>query len=128
MSEEKKVRYTEDHDWAKKENHEVKVGITDFAQNELGDIVFVELPESGDSFDKGEDMVVIESVKSVSDVKAPVGGQVIEVNQSLEGTPEKINESPFEEGWLVKLDMEDDEEFSELLDESAYENLIAEQS
>lgn len=128
MSEEKKVRYTEDHDWAKKENHEVKVGITDFAQNELGDIVFVELPESGDSFDKGEDMVVIESVKSVSDVKAPVGGEVIEVNQSLEGAPEKINESPFEEGWLVKLDMKNEGEFSELLDESEYENLITEES
>lgn len=126
MSEEQSIRYTENHDWVKKENHEVKVGITDFAQNELGDIVFVELPESGDSFDKDEEMVVIESVKSVSDVKAPVGGEVIEVNQGLEGAPEKINESPFEEGWLVKLDMEDEEEFSELLDESEYENLIAE--
>ncbi|MEF8725383.1 MAG: glycine cleavage system protein GcvH [Candidatus Bipolaricaulota bacterium] len=125
MSEEQKVRYTEDHDWVTKENHEVKIGITDFAQNELGDIVFVELPESGDSFDKGEEMVVIESVKSVSEVKAPVAGKVIEVNQSLEGAPEKINESPFEEGWLVKLDMDDESEFSELLDESEYENQIA---
>lgn len=128
MAEEQNVKYTEDHDWVRKDNHQVTVGITDFAQNELGDIVFVELPESEDSFAKGDEMVVIESVKSVSDVKAPVSGKIVSVNESLEGAPEKINESPFTEGWLVKLDMEDEEEFASLLDESEYEALVEEES
>lgn len=128
MAEEQNVKYTEDHDWVRKDNHQVTVGITDFAQNELGDIVFVELPESEDSFAKGDEMVVIESVKSVSDVKAPVSGKIVSVNESLEGAPEKINESPFTEGWLVKLDMKDEEEFASLLDESEYEALVEEES
>lgn len=118
------IRYTENHDWVRKEDHGVRVGITDHAQNELGDIVFVELPEVGDEYGKGEEMVVIESVKSVSDVEAPVAGTVEEVNESLEGEPEKINESPTDEGWLVKLDMEDEDQFSSLLDESEYTDLL----
>ncbi|MCF7876397.1 glycine cleavage system protein GcvH [Candidatus Bipolaricaulota bacterium] len=122
------IKYTEDHDWAKKEDHTVIVGITDFAQNELGDIVFVELPGSGDKFSEGEEMVVVESVKSVSNIKAPVSGEVVEVNEVLEAEPEKINKSPFEEGWLVKLDIEDDSEFEELLDESDYEELKEEEA
>lgn len=122
------IKYTEDHDWAKKEGHTVIVGITDFAQNELGDIVFVELPGSGDQFSEGEEMVVVESVKSVSNIKAPVSGEVVEVNEVLEAEPEKINESPFEEGWLVKLDIEDDSEFEDLLDESDYEELKEEEA
>ncbi|MBS3788942.1 glycine cleavage system protein GcvH [Candidatus Bipolaricaulota bacterium] len=118
------IKYTEDHDWLRKEDHGVRVGITDHAQNELGDIVFVELPEVGDEYAKGEEMVVIESVKSVSDVEAPVAGTVEEVNESLEGEPEKINESPTDEGWLVKLDMKDEDQFSSLLDESEYKDLL----
>lgn len=118
------IKYTEDHDWLRKEDHGVRVGITDHAQNELGDIVFVELPAVGDEYAKGEEMVVIESVKSVSDVEAPVAGTVEEVNESLEGEPEKINESPTDEGWLVKLDMKDEDQFSSLLDESEYKDLL----
>ncbi len=124
MAEEESVRYTENHDWVSKEDHVVTIGITDHAQNELGDIVFVELPDVGDEFEKGEEMVVIESVKSVSDVEAPVSGTIEEVNDSLEGEPEKINESPTEDGWLVKLDFEDEGQFSDLLDSAEYEDLL----
>lgn len=124
MAEEESVRYTENHDWVSKEDHVVTIGITDHAQNELGDIVFVELPDVGDEFEKGEEMVVIESVKSVSDVEAPVSGTIEEVNESLEGEPEKINESPTEDGWLVKLDFKDEAQFGDLLDSSEYEDLL----
>ena len=124
MAEEENVRYTENHDWVRKEGREVTIGITDHAQNELGDIVFVELPDVGDEFEKGEEMVVIESVKSVSDVEAPVSGTIEEANESLEGEPEKINESPTEEGWLVKIDMKDEDQFGSLLDSSDYDELL----
>ncbi|MFW6006252.1 MAG: glycine cleavage system protein GcvH [Candidatus Bipolaricaulota bacterium] len=128
MAEEENVRYTENHDWVEKEGHGVSVGITDYAQNELGDIVFVELPETGDEYSKGEEMVVIESVKSVSEVEAPVDGSVKEVNDDLEGAPEKINESPRDEGWLVRLDMKDEDQFDSLLSQTEYEELVEEES
>jgi glycine cleavage system H protein len=118
---EEQMKYTENHDWVRVEGPTVTVGITDFAQKELGDIVFVELPDQGEEFAKGEEMVVIESVKSVSDVEAPVGGKITEVNESLEGEPEKINESPFDSGWLVKLEMEDESELESLMGEAEYE-------
>ncbi len=124
MAKEENVRYTENHDWVRKEGHVVTIGITDHAQNELGDIVFVELPDAGDEFGKGEEMVVIESVKSVSDVEAPVDGTIEDVNESLEGEPEKINESPTEDGWLVKLDLKDEEQFDSLMDSSEYEDFL----
>lgn len=117
------MKYTENHDWVRIEGRTVTVGVTDFAQKELGDIVFVELPDQGEEYSQGEEMVVIESVKSVSDVEAPISGKVTEVNESLEGEPEKINESPFDSGWLVKLDMEDESELEPLLEESEYEEL-----
>ncbi|MFW6005997.1 MAG: glycine cleavage system protein GcvH [Candidatus Bipolaricaulota bacterium] len=117
------MKYTENHDWVRIEGRTVTVGVTDFAQKELGDIVFVELPDPGEEYSQGEEMVVIESVKSVSDVEAPISGEVTEVNESLEGEPEKINESPFESGWLVMLDMEDESELESLLSESEYEDL-----
>ncbi|MCF7890596.1 glycine cleavage system protein GcvH [Candidatus Bipolaricaulota bacterium] len=122
------VKYTENHDWIRVEGRKVTVGITDFAQKELGDIVFVELPDQGEEYSKGEEMVVIESVKSVSDVEAPISGKVTEVNESLEGEPEKINKSPFESGWLVKLDMEDESELETLMGESEYEELKKEEA
>lgn len=117
------MKYTDNHDWVRIEGRTVTVGVTDFAQKELGDIVFVELPDQGEEYSQGEEMVVIESVKSVSDVEAPISGKVTEVNESLEGEPEKINESPFDSGWLVKLDMEDESELESLLEESEYEEL-----
>jgi glycine cleavage system H protein len=118
---EEQTKYTENHDWVRVEGVSATVGITDFAQKELGDIVFVELPDRGEEFAKGEEMVVIESVKSVSDVEAPVGGKIKEVNESLEGEPEKINESPFDSGWLVKLEIEDESELESLMGEAEYE-------
>ena len=118
---EEQTKYTENHDWVRVEGVSATVGITDFAQKELGDIVFVELPDRGEEFAKGEEMVVIESVKSVSDVEAPVGGKITEVNESLEGEPEKINESPFDSGWLVKLEIEDESELGSLMGEAEYE-------
>lgn len=121
------IKYTENHDWVRIKGRTVTVGVTDFAQKELGDIVFVELPGQGEEYSKGEEMVVIESVKSVSDVKAPISGKVTEVNESLEGEPEKINESPFESGWLVKLDMKDEAELESLMGESEYEELKKEE-
>lgn len=121
------IKYTENHDWVRIKGRTVTVGVTDFAQKELGDIVFVELPGQGEEYSKGEEMVVIESVKSVSDVKAPISGKVTEVNESLEGEPEKINESPFESGWLVKLDMKDEGELESLMGESEYEELKKEE-
>ncbi|MEF8836601.1 MAG: glycine cleavage system protein GcvH [Candidatus Bipolaricaulota bacterium] len=120
---EEDMKYTENHDWVRIEGRTVTVGVTDFAQKQLGDIVFVELPDPGEEYSQGEEIVVIESVKSVSDVEAPIGGVVTEVNESLEGEPEKINESPFESGWLVKLDMKDETELESLMDESEYEDL-----
>lgn len=122
------IKYTENHDWVRVEGKTVTIGVTDFAQKELGDIVFVELPDEGEEYSKGEEMVVIESVKSVSDVEAPISGKVTEVNESLEGEPEKINESPFESGWLVKLDMEDESELETLLEETEYEDFKKEDS
>ena len=115
------LKYTKNHDWVSVEGQTATVGVTDFAQKELGDIVFVELPEQGEDYSRGEEMVVIESVKSVSDVEAPVSGEVAEVNESLEGEPEKINESPFDSGWLVKIDMKDESELESLMGESEYE-------
>ncbi|SRR6056297_2200505 len=120
------LKYTEDHDWVEKTGHVARLGITDFAQNELGDIVFVELPETGEEFAKGDELVVVESVKSVSNVKAPISGVVTSVNEDLESAPELINESPWEDGWLVELDIEDEEEFAGLLSEEEYEKLTSE--
>ena len=117
------IKFTDNHDWVKLEGQIVTIGVTDFAQKELGDIVFVELPEQGEKLSKGDEMVVIESVKSVSNVKAPVGGEITEINDSLEGEPEKINESPFESGWLVKLKVENASEMESLLGKSEYEEL-----
>ncbi|MFB6290229.1 MAG: glycine cleavage system protein GcvH [Candidatus Bipolaricaulia bacterium] len=122
------IRFTENHDWVRIEGRTATVGVTDFAQKELGDIVFVELPEEGEDFSRGDEMVVIESVKSVSDVEAPISGRIKEVNDSLEGEPEKINESPFESGWLVKLEMKEDSELESLLSESEYKELKKEES
>jgi glycine cleavage system H protein len=97
------LQYTKSHEWVRQEGDTATVGITDHAQEELGDVVFVELPAEGDSFDAGESFGTVESVKAVSDLYAPVGGEVVEVNSALEDAPEKINEDPYGEGWIVKL-------------------------
>ena len=118
-------RYTEQHEWIHLEGNRAKVGITEYAQGELGDIVYVELPEVGKKIGKGETLATVESVKSVSDVYAPVAGEVVEVNRALESAPETINNDPHGAGWIVILEIADPKEIDSLLDAAAYEKLIA---
>lgn len=120
------MRYAATHEWARLEGELIRVGITDFAQSELSDIVFVELPKVGQELVKGKEMGVVESVKSASDLYAPVSGQVVEVNQALTKSPELINKSPYGSGWLVLVRPKDMKELESLLDAAAYEKLIQE--
>lgn len=103
MSVPEDLKYTKSHEWVRMEDDTATVGITDHAQDELGDVVFVELPEEGATFEAGDSFGTVESVKAVSDLYAPVGGEVVEVNSALDDNPEKINEDPYGEGWIVKL-------------------------
>ncbi|PKN18178.1 MAG: glycine cleavage system protein H [Deltaproteobacteria bacterium HGW-Deltaproteobacteria-6] len=120
--------YSKDHEWVKDNGDGTAVvGITDYAQEMLTDIVFVELPPIGKKVAKGEPMAVVESVKSVSDVFAPVGGEVIDVNKTLEETPELINQDAFNEGWIARLKLSNAEELKSLLDAAAYSALIKEE-
>jgi glycine cleavage system H protein len=119
------LQYTKSHEWVRIEGDTATIGITDHAQDELGDIVFVELPEEGDAFDAGESFGTVESVKAVSDLYAPVGGEVVEVNSALEDAPENINEDPYGEGWIVKLRTTDE---ADLLSPEEYEKVVAEES
>ena len=115
--------FTEDHEWVDVDGDVATVGITDYAQQQLGDIVFVELPEEGKTFDKG-DAAVVESVKAASDVYAPVSGEVIEVNGALEAEPALVNGDAEEEGWFFKLRLTDAEELTSLMTESAYAKFV----
>ena len=115
--------YTKEHEWAKVDDDDdgvVVVGITDYAQEQLGDVVMVELPEVGDTIDSGDVCGAVESPKSVSDLFSPVAGEVIEVNEDLVDAPEKVNESPYEEGWICKLRMSDPSELDGLMNAEAY--------
>ena len=116
--------FTEDHEWVDVDGDVATVGITDYAQQQLGDIVFVELPEEGKTFDKGDDAAVVESVKAASDVYAPVSGEVIEVNGALEAEPALVNGDAEEEGWFFKLRLTDAEELTSLMTESAYTKFV----
>lgn len=115
------LKYSEDHEWVKVDGNTVTIGITDFAQGELGDIVFVELPEDGDEMTKGESFGSVESVKTVSELYAPLNGKIVEVNEELEDSPELVNESPYEEAWMVKVELEDTSQLDNLLDADAYQ-------
>jgi glycine cleavage system H protein len=117
----KDLRYSSEHTWAKVDGDMATVGITDFAQSELGDVVFVELPEKGRKIKQGEVFGVIESVKAVSDLHTPVSGEVVNVNQELEDTPEKVNEDPYGEGWIIQVKLADPDELSNLLEADKYE-------
>ena len=119
------LQYTKSHEWVRIEGDTATIGITDHAQDELGDVVFVELPEEGDTFDAGESFGTVESVKAVSDLYTPVGGEVVEVNSSLEDAPEKINDDPYGEGWIVKLRTTDE---ADLLSPEEYEKVVEEES
>jgi glycine cleavage system H protein len=119
------LQYTKSHEWVRTEGDTATIGITDHAQDELGDVVFVELPEEGATFDAGESFGTVESVKAVSDLYTPVGGEVVEVNSTLEDAPEKINEDPYGEGWIVKLRTTDE---TELLSPEEYEKVVEQES
>lgn len=123
----KDLRYTKDHEWARKVGRTFTVGITGFAVQQLGDITLVDLPEVGTDVTAGEAFGTIESVKSVSDLFAPITGKVVAVNEALEERPEMVNEAPYSDGWLVKIDG-GGEEFGELMDAEAYAELVAEES
>ena len=113
-------RYLESHEWVRVEEGVATVGISDFAQDELGDIVFVELPEVGDRIEAGDAFGVIESIKAVSDLYAPVSGEVVDRNETLFDEPELVNESPFDDGWLLAVDLDDEGELDDLLDADEY--------
>jgi glycine cleavage system H protein len=119
------LRYTKDHEWVRVEGDEATVGITDYAAGQLGDIVFVELPEPGRTLDQFATFGVVESVKAVSDLFAPVSGEVIAGNDELAGSPELVNGDPFGKGWMVRLRLNDPKELEELLDAAAYDALTA---
>jgi glycine cleavage system H protein len=118
------LKYTDTHEWLKIKGDVAVVGITDHAQSELTDIVFVELPEVGKEISKGEELCVVESVKSVSEIYAPVSGKIASVNGKLEDTPETVNETPYDDGWLVELEIKDKSEIAVLLDAEAYKKLL----
>lgn len=122
----KELRYSEDHEWIKTEGNKVTVGITDFAQHELGDIVFVELPDAGAEVTAGEPFGSVESVKTVSELYAPVSGKVIEVNEDLNDSPEYVNESPYEKAWMIVIESSDISEADKLMTPEQYENMTKE--
>ena len=118
------LSYTNDHEWIKIDGNTALVGITDFAQSELGDIVFIEVETIGEDLNKNEVFGTVEAVKTVSDLFIPISGKVLEFNSALEDNPELVNESPYEEGWIVKMEISNLDEISDLLDSKAYKSLI----
>ena len=116
--------YTKEHEWISKKNNVVKVGITDFAQSQLGDIIFLELPEVGDQIVAGESFGEIEAVKTVSELYAPINGTILEVNEDLEDSPDNINQDCYGAGWIIKVNHEGNLDIDDLLDYKAYSNLI----
>lgn len=118
------LRYTKKHEWARQEGNAAVVGLSDYAQDKLGEIVFVELPDIGADVEAGKSSAVIESVKAVADLYAPVSGTVVEVNETLLDQPEVINQDPYGEGWVYKVEMKDESELNNLMDKPAYEEFV----
>ena len=118
------LKYTETHEWLKIKDKDAIVGITDHAQSELTDIVFVELPQIGKKLKKGDELCTVESVKSVSEIYAPISGKIIKVNNQLDDSPEKINSSPYDDGWLVEIEIENKSEIDKLLNPESYKKII----
>lgn len=118
------LKYTKDHEWVRIEGAYAVVGITDFAQSELGDIVFVDIQTEGETLSQGDVFGTIEAVKTVADAYMPVSGEIVEVNSALEGAPEKVNSDPYGEGWMVKIKVSDASEFDSLLSATQYEEII----
>jgi len=120
------LRYSEEHEWVEVSGNKARIGITDFAQHELGDIVFVELPEVGDTISANEPFGSVESVKTVSELYAPISGKVVAINEHLSDSPELVNESPFEGAWMVDIEIEDASQVEALMDAAAYKSMINE--
>ncbi len=118
------LRYAENHEWARSEGGNNRVGIDDYAQDQLGDIVYVDLPQVGDTFSKGEEFGSIESVKAVSELYLPVGGEVIEINTKLEDSPELVNGSPYDDGWMVLVKPDNPAELDALMDKDSYLEML----
>jgi glycine cleavage system H protein len=121
------LKYSKEHEWVLVEDNVATVGITDYAQDQLGDIVFVELPAIDDKVSKEDAFGVVESVKAVSDIYAPVSGKVLEVNDDLPDNPEMVNEDAYGDGWMIKIEMNDPEELQELMTAAEYEEYVAEE-
>jgi glycine cleavage system H protein len=119
------LRYTKDHEWVRVDGEEATVGITEYAATQLGDIVFVELPDVGRALTQAATFGVVESVKAVSDLFAPVGGEVVATNEALSGAPEQVNADPYGEGWMIRVRLTEPGEVDELLDAAAYDALVA---
>ena len=117
------LKYSKEHEWMAIEGNTVTVGITDYAQGELGDVVFVELPGVGDTFDVQDTFGTIEAVKAVSDLYCPIAGKVVEINEALEDAPETVNKDPYGEGWMIKLEVDNTADLDSLLDANAYKEL-----
>jgi len=126
MNTPKELRYSEEHEWVKVESEKVRIGITNFAQSELGDIVFVELPEVGDEISADEPFGSVESVKTVSELYAPISGKVVEVNEDLNDSPEFVNESPYEKAWMIVVEPTDAGEVDKLMTAEQYEAMTKE--
>ena len=124
MSKQSNLLFTKEHEWLEVDGNEAKIGITNFAQSELGDIIFVELPDVGDSFDQHEVFGTIEAVKTVADLFMPISGEVISINDKIEDEPELINSNPFEDGWIIKIKIKDNAEKDDLLSDKQYNELI----
>jgi len=122
-----KARYAKTHEWVRQDGDEVVCGISDHAQESLSDIVYVELPEEGDAFEKGDAFGVVESVKAASDLLMPIGGEITAVNEALENTPELVNQDPYGEGWMIRFAPSNPAEFDELMDVEVYETFVAEE-
>jgi glycine cleavage system H protein len=120
--------YSEDHEWVREEGHQATIGITDYAQNQLKDIVYVDLPEIGSDYRKGESIGVVESVKTVTDIFSPVTGKVIEKNLELKDHPEWVNTDPYGKGWLLRMELREREELNGLLSSKAYQGKLSEES
>jgi glycine cleavage system H protein len=121
------LRYTKDHEWVRQEGDTVVIGITDYAQSQLGDVVYVELPEVGRTIEQGKEAAVVESAKAASEVYAPVSGEIVEVNEAIVGDPAMVNSDAMGEGWFVKLRLTAPQQLDALMDEAAYEAFVAEQ-
>ena len=118
------LRYTEDHEWTKLEGDAATIGVTDYAQEQLGDIVFVETPQSGDKFQKGDEFGTVESVKAVAELYMPVAGEVLLVNKALEDAPELLNKSPYTDGWIIRIKPDDLSHLGGLMDKGAYLKML----